>query len=142
MEHCLLVAKEPLFWIFRGWKTRSFLIQKVNGNIVFPDDWIVLVLIFLGVRNRVFFDRKSWWKDDFYWLLKSSCFELFGDGKYGLFLAKKLMKRWYLLGLFELSMIFQDLGNMVLGAVRRAKEEKTPKRIRKAECFRKDRKVF
>ena len=120
----------------------------------------------------VFFEPKSWWKDDIYWLLKSSCFELFGDGKYGLFLsqefdwkddicwlrksscfelfggrkyglflsqkvdgkmiftdyrvlvlnflvmgntiffsAKKLMERWYLLGLFELSMIFQDLEN-------------------------------
>ena len=121
----------------------------------------------------VFFEPKSWWKDDIYWLLKSSCFELFDDGKYGLFFewrswwkrwyllitekflfwtfrwweiryflsqevdgkiiftgyrevlvlnfsvmgkydlfsAKKLMERWYLLGLFELSMIFQDLEN-------------------------------
>ena len=31
------------------------------------------------------------------WLLKRSCFETFRDGKYGLFLARKLMKRWYLL---------------------------------------------
>ena len=96
----------------------------------------------------VFFEPKSWWKDYIYWLLKSSYFELFGDGKYGLFLsqevdgkmiftgywevlvlnflvmgntvfssAKKLMKRWYLLGLFELSMISQDLGNTVFHAV-------------------------
>ena len=28
-----------------------------------------------------------------YWLLKSSCFEFFGDGKYELFWAKKLMER-------------------------------------------------
>ena len=27
-----------------------------------------------------------------YWVLKSSCFEIFGDGKYGIFLGKKLME--------------------------------------------------
>ena len=32
-----------------------------------------------------------------YWLLKSSCFKLSGDGKYSLFWAKKMMERWYLL---------------------------------------------
>ena len=32
-----------------------------------------------------------------YWLLKSSCSEFFVDGNYGLFWAKKLMERWYLL---------------------------------------------
>ena len=120
---------------------------------------------------RSFFEQKSWWKYDVCWLLKSSCFEPFGDGKYGLSLsqkvdgktfadywkvlvlnfsemgntvffwatklmerwfllitekfllwtfwwwkirilwAKKLMKRLYLLGVIELSMIFHDLGN-------------------------------
>ena len=83
------------------------------------------------MENVVFFERKSWWKDDIYWLLESSCFELFDDAKYGFFLseevdvkdyiywllksscfelsddgkeiffsAKKLMERWYLLGIF------------------------------------------
>ena len=127
----------------------------------------------------VFFEPKSWWKDDIYWLLKSSCFELFDDGKYGLFLSqevdgkddiywllksscfelfgggkygiflsqevdgkmiftgyrevlvlnfsvmgntiffslKQLMERWYLLGLFELSMISQNLENTVFRGV-------------------------
>ena len=91
-----------------------------------------------------FLEPKIWLKDDIYRLLKWSCFELFGDGKYDLFLsqevcgkmifagygevlvlnfsvmgntvfftAKKLMERWFLHGLFELSMIFQDLGNTV-----------------------------
>ena len=45
----------------------------------------------------VFFKTKSWWKYDTYWLLKSSCFELFTNGKYGLFWDKKLLKRSYLL---------------------------------------------
>ena len=91
----------------------------------------------------MFFGPKSWKKYDIYWLLKSSCFELFRDVKYGLVLSqkvdgkmiftdywtvlvlnsvmgntvffsvKKLMERWYLLALFGLSMIFQDLGNML-----------------------------
>ena len=91
----------------------------------------------------MFFGPKSWTKYDIYWLLKSSCFELFRYVKYGLVLSqkvdgkmiftdywtvlvlnsvmgntvffsvKKLMERWYLLALFELSMIFQDLGNML-----------------------------
>ena len=33
------------------------------------------------------------------------------------FSAKKLIGRWYLLGLLELSIIFQDLGNMVFRAM-------------------------
>ena len=68
-----------------------------------------------GKGNTVFFELKSWWKDDIYWLLKSPYFELFGGGKYGLFLAKD--ERWYLLSLFEISLIFQGFGNMVFRAM-------------------------
>ena len=56
----LLTTKKFLFWIFQRWEIRSF------------------------------FEPKSWWKVDIYWLLKSSCFELFEDGKYGLFLSQKV----------------------------------------------------
>ena len=75
------------------------------------------------MKNVVFFESKSWWKGDVYWLLKSSCFllsvnekyglfwvkklmekiiftdyrKLFGRGKYCLFSAEKWMERWYLL---------------------------------------------
>ena len=153
MGHPLLVVKEPLFWTFRWWKIRSFLSQKIGGNI-FTGYWKVLALNCSGMRNTVFFETKSWWKDHIYWLLKSSCFEIFGDGKYSLFWCKKLMETWCLLitekfllsandkfffwtfrwwelwnflakhlmqrcllGLFELSIIFQDLGNTVFCAV-------------------------
>ena len=64
---CLLITDMVLFWAFRGRKTRSF------------------------------FEAKSWWKVDIYQLLKSSCFELFHDGKCGLIWDKKLVERWYLL---------------------------------------------
>ena len=100
----LLITENFLFWTFQRWKIRSF------------------------------FEPKLWWKGYIYWLLKSSCFELFGNRKYGLFLsqevnrkmiftdywkfivlnslgmgnmvffwAKKLMERWYLVWLSELS---------------------------------------
>ena len=71
---------------------------------------------FLGLVNTVFFETKNWWKDDIYWLLKIFCFELFSDEKYGLFSQKVDVK--IILGLFELSMILQNLGNTVLRAVK------------------------
>ena len=49
------------------------------------------------MKNVVFLQRKSWWKDTIYWLLKIFCFELFGDEKYGLSLEPRgWWKRWYL----------------------------------------------
>ena len=114
----LLITGKFLFWSFQEWEIGSFI------------------------------EPKSWWKDDIYWLLKRSCFELFGDGKYGFLLSqevdgkmiftgywevivlnfsvigntvfsspKMLMERWYLHGLFKVSIIFQDLVNMVFRAV-------------------------
>ena len=67
-----------------------------------------LFRIFQEWEIRPLFEPKSWCKDDICWLLKISFFELFGDGKYGLFSAKKLIERWYLLNLFELSVILRD----------------------------------
>ena len=48
-------------------KNMTFLSQRVDGNVIFTDYWKVLVLIFSGMGNTVFFS------------------------------AKKLMERWYLL---------------------------------------------
>ena len=113
----LLITEKFLFWSFREWEIRPFLRQKVAGKMIFTDYWKVLVLTFSRMGNTSFFWGKKLMENDIYWSLRSSCFELFGDGKYGLFSAKKLMERWYLLALFELPMIFQDLGNMVFRAV-------------------------
>ena len=113
----LLITEKFLFWSFREWEIRPFLRQKVAGKMIFTDYWKVLVLTFSRMGNTSFFWGKKLMENDIYWLLRSSCFELFGDGKYGLFSAKKLMERWYLLALFELPVIFQDLGNMVFRAV-------------------------
>ena len=83
----LLMTGKFLFWTFRWWEIRSFLSKEVNGKMIFTGYWEVLVLKFSVMGNTVFFS------------------------------AKKLMERWYLHGLFELSMIFQDLGNIVFCAV-------------------------
>ena len=56
----LLITEKFLFWTFRWWKIRSF------------------------------FESRSWWKDDICWLPRSSCFELFGDGKYDLSFREKV----------------------------------------------------
>ena len=56
----LLITGKFLFWTFRWWEIRYF------------------------------FESRSWWKDDVYWLLRSPCFEFFGDGKYGLFFSQKV----------------------------------------------------
>ena len=68
-----------------------FFSQKVDGKMIFTDYWKVLVLNFSMMGNTVFFlSEEVDGKDDIYWLLKSSCFELFGDGKYDLFFSQKV----------------------------------------------------
>ena len=110
------------------WKVLVLTFSEM-GNTVFSwaknltEIWYLLItgkFLFWTFRwrgIRYFFESRSWWKNDIYWLLRSSFFELFSERKYGVFSAKKLMERWYLPGLFELSMIFQYLGNMVFRAV-------------------------
>ena len=83
----LQITGKLLFWIFRRWKYGLVFSQKVDRKMMSTDYWKFLVLSFLVMGNAAFFS------------------------------AKKLMERWYLLGLFEFSMVFQDLGNMVFRAV-------------------------
>ena len=72
---------------FLEMKDVVFLIQKVDGKMIFTDYWDVLVLNFLVMGNTFFFS------------------------------VKMLMERWYLLGLSEFFKIFQDLGDVVFRAV-------------------------
>ena len=96
-KHIYLLMESSCFELFGNGKYGLFLWQKINEKMIFTDYWNALVLNFSGIENTTFFEAKSWWKDDFYWLLKSSCFEFFRDGICGLFWCKKLMERWYLL---------------------------------------------
>ena len=86
----LLITENFLFWTFWWWKIQPFLSQEVDGNMIFNGYREVLVLNFSVMGNTIFFS------------------------------AKKLMEILYLLGVFELSTIFQDLGNMFFRAVFRA----------------------
>ena len=87
------------------------------GNMAFSWAKKLMERWYLLIHEKVLFWTWNWWKDDNYWLRRSSYFELFRDEKYSFFLAKMLMERWYLHGLFELSIIFQHLGNMTFWAV-------------------------
>ena len=55
--------------------------------MIFTDYWITVILKIWEMWNTVFFG------------------------------ANKLIERWYLLGIFEFSMIYEDLGNIVFCAV-------------------------
>ena len=66
------------------------MIFSLAWNTMFTDYQVVLVLNLSEMENTVFFEPNSRWKYDIYRLLKSSCFELFGDGKYGLFFSQKV----------------------------------------------------
>ena len=94
-----------------------FLSKRVDGNMIFTDYWKVLVLIILGMGNMVFFDPKVDGKMIFtaYWEVLVLNVSVIGNTVF--FWSKNLMERLYLLGLFELSMIFPDLENMVFRAV-------------------------
>ena len=83
----LLITGKFLFWTFLKWEIRYFLSLKNSGKMNFTGYWKVLVLNFLEMGNAVFF-----------W-------------------SEKLIQGWYLLGLFELSKIFQDLENITFCAV-------------------------
>ena len=70
---------------------------KTLMEMIFTDYWKVLVLTFSKMENAVFFWAKKLMEGWYLLITESFCFELFGDGKYGLFCVKKLMERWYLL---------------------------------------------
>ena len=86
--HAYWLLKSSCFKLSGDRKYDLFLSKKVYGNMIFIDYWKVLVLNFSEMRNTVFFEAERWWKDYNHWLLKRSCFEIFGDGKY-IFLSQK-----------------------------------------------------
>ena len=111
-----------MFWNFWRWKILSFFEPKVDVNIIFIDYWKVLVLSFSEMGNTAFFWAKKLMEKWYLLITEKFLFWMFRWWEIrSFFIAKKLMERWYLLSLFELSMIFQDLGNVVFRAVDLAK---------------------
>ena len=92
----LLNTEKVLFWTFPRWEIQSF------------------------------FKSRSWWKDDIYSLLRSFCFELFGDGKYGLFFTQnvdeKMICTWSFWAFYDIPWP----GNMVFRAVLLFRKMQTP----------------
>ena len=84
------LLESSCFELFRGGKYGLFLSQKVDRKMILTDFWEIIVLNFSKMGDTVFFELKSWWKDYIYWLLRSSSFKLFRDGKYGLSLNQKI----------------------------------------------------
>ena len=58
--------KSSCFERFGGGKYGLFLSQEVDGKMIFTGYREVLVLNFSVEGNTIFFQRKSWWKDDIY----------------------------------------------------------------------------
>ena len=82
------------------WKVLVLIFSEMGNTIFFcAKKWMerlyllitekVLYRTFWWWEIRSFFESRSWWKDDIYCLLRSSCFELFGDGKCGDFFQPK-----------------------------------------------------
>ena len=116
--HVYWLLKSSCSELLRDGKYGLFSSQKVDGKMIFTYYWKVLVLTFLEMGNTGFFssqkvDGKMIFID--YWKVLVLSFSVMGNTVF--FSAKKLMERWHLLGLFELSMIFQVLGTMVFRAV-------------------------
>ena len=109
----LLITETFVLWTFRGVGNTVFLWDKD-----LMERWYLRItetFLFWNFREweiRSFFEARSSWKDDISLLLKSSCFGLPKSSCFELFFDGK-----YLLGLFQLSMIFHDMRNTVFRAV-------------------------
>ena len=114
----LLIAEKFLFWSFREWEIRPFLSQKVDGKMLFTDYWKVLVLNFSVIGKMVFFWVKKLMERWYLLTNEKFLFWILRRWEIRSFLSQKVDEKMiYILGLFEISMIFWDLGNMVFRTV-------------------------
>ena len=93
------------------------MIFSLSWNIMFTDYCKALVLNFSEMENSVFVWAKKLM--EIWYLLITEMF-LFWTFRWWVirsFFSQKLMDRWYLLGISELSIIVQDLENIVFRAV-------------------------
>ena len=106
------LLKSSCFDLFGNEKYSLSWAKKVAGKMTFTDYWKVLVLTFSGMGNTVFFESKSWWKVGIRWLLKSSCFDVFGNWEIGSFLRQKVDGKMIFTGCWEILVLnFSVMGN-------------------------------
>ena len=82
---------------FLEMKNMVFLSQKVDGNMIFTDYWKILVLIFSRMGNTVFSWAKKLMEMIFTDYWKGLVLDFSVMGNTVFFRVKKLMERWYLL---------------------------------------------
>ena len=93
------------------------MIFSLSWNIMFTDYCKALVLNFSEMENTVFVWAKKLMEIWYLLTTEKFLFWTFCWWVTRSFFSQKLMDRWYLLGIFELSIIAQDLWNMVFRAV-------------------------
>ena len=114
----LLITEKFLFWSFREREIRPFLSQKVDGKMLFTDYWKVLVLNFSVIGKMVFFWVKKLMERWYLLTNEKFLFWILRRWEIRSFLSQKVDEKMiYILGLFEISTIFRDLGNMVFRTV-------------------------
>ena len=98
-------------------------IFSLAWNIIFFDNFKSSCFEIFGDKERDIFEPKSWWKYDIYWLLKSSCFNLFRNGKYGLFLNQKVDGNMIFTDYWKvLVLTFSEMGNTVFSWAKKLTE--------------------
>ena len=102
------------FWVKRLME-RWYLL--ITGKFLFWTFW--------WCEIRSFFESRSWWKDDIYLLLKSSCLKLSGDGKYGSFLSQEVDGKMTFTGYWEVLILnFSVMGNAVFFSAKKLMERR------------------
>ena len=86
---------------FLEMKNMVFLSQKVDGNMIFTDYWKVLVLIFSEMGNTVFSWAKKLIERWYLLITEKVLFWIFGDGKYGIFLSQEVDGKIIFTGYWE-----------------------------------------
>ena len=73
--------------------------------------------------NTLFLRQEVDEKDDIYWLPRSSCFELFGGGKYGVLLSQEVDGKLIFIGYREVLVLnFSVMGNKDLFSAKKLME--------------------
>ena len=104
--------------IFSGMGDTAFLSQKVDGKMLFTDFGNVLVLNFSVIGKTVFFWVEKLMERWYLLTNEKFLFWILRRWEIRSFLSQKVDEKIiYILGLFEISMIFRDLGNMVFRTV-------------------------
>ena len=95
--------------------------KQENDEVIFSLAWNIMFTVtknflfwIFGGEKYGIFEPKSSWKYDIYWLLKSSCFDLFENRKYGLFWGQKVDRKTIFTDYWRVLVLnFSVMGNTV-----------------------------